>query len=859
MPISYKESIRGGFPEGTVREKPTGELQTLKRLPIDQLVYTPGNKLYQETIQKYVDHPPAAHPEALFVRGEYVLEDGNHRVAAAEDRGEEDILVWVGEVPKWERRNPKKEKFNAAFWKWFGKSKVVSPWDGKPEIVFHGTTHDFDSFKPERAHVENDLGAGFYFSNTAEDVNENYAGIGPDLTGRIERLAEQLQDSEDVEDYDEAIVLATKELSGGKFSVMPCYLSIQKPVQIGDNPFTGEKETVFDLEEEYDEETEEYGDVSGSFVEFLDALDRVAGGFYTGDLEKLRGDLFSEAMDWQGMKASELIQKVKEHDSMLDAQDEYSGDHAAAEIIRQAFEDMGFDGIIDFTVDKKFGSQKRLPRGVSGKATGMKGMHAETVHYIAFKPTQIKSAIGNRGTWDPKDPNVTHNPPPKSYFEEMYDKHSRDETALGRGLLYEVGVALEGFGGDRAVDNLPAYSFGYNMWTTAIEEHEKATGLSNDAAYEDMMRAMEEHGLAGNETDAEEVAMKMTDEPTDELREEWERQGMANNPSAQEVEDSVEHKYEPKWFTLHDRSDGTWKLSMFEIPKDRRKQGIGTKIMQELVDAADEEGKRIVLDPGLRDPLHGTTSRSRLVKFYKRFGFVENKGRKKDFRISEGMYRDPKRTNNPPKKFNAAFWKWFGNSKVVDENGDPLVVYHGTHKNFTEFDLDYAAQGIFWFSSDKSKIAGGRSGAVSSKIIVEAYLSIQNPAGWDEYEKYSLGQIRDMGFDGIQLDDDYVVFEPTQIKSATGNRGTWSKTDPNIMHNPMPQEAYANAYTKRGKTLVLAEPIPQEAGDARDAAMNQLYRKAFDKFDGDEIEVEVFQTKEQATREAVRHKAKFAV
>ena len=29
------------------------------------------------------------------------------------------------------------------------------------------------------------------------------------------------------------------------------------------------------------------------------------------------------------------------------------------------------------------------------------------------------------------------------------------------------------------------------------------------------------------------------------------------------------------------------------------------------------------------------------MKFYKRFGFVENKGRKKDFTISEGMYREP--------------------------------------------------------------------------------------------------------------------------------------------------------------------------------------------------------------------------
>ena len=36
------------------------------------------------------------------------------------------------------------------------------------------------------------------------------------------------------------------------------------------------------------------------------------------------------------------------------------------------------------------------------------------------------------------------------------------------------------------------------------------------------------------------------------------------------------------------------------------------------------------------------TSQARLKKFYKKFGFVENKGRNKDFEISELMYREPK-------------------------------------------------------------------------------------------------------------------------------------------------------------------------------------------------------------------------
>jgi len=80
------------------------------------------------------------------------------------------------------------------------------------------------------------------------------------------------------------------------------------------------------------------------------------------------------------------------------------------------------------------------------------------------------------------------------------------------------------------------------------------------------------------------------------------------------------------------------------IPKELRKQGIGTQIMDEIINYADQTGKRIELTPGKKDTYHGTTSRQRLVDFYKRFGLVENKGRHKDYTTMSGMYRDPKET-----------------------------------------------------------------------------------------------------------------------------------------------------------------------------------------------------------------------
>ena len=83
-------------------------------------------------------------------------------------------------------------------------------------------------------------------------------------------------------------------------------------------------------------------------------------------------------------------------------------------------------------------------------------------------------------------------------------------------------------------------------------------------------------------------------------------------------------------------------LDSIIVERISQRQGVGTKAMEEIIDFADQHSMKIVLTTGEKDLYHGTTSGSRLIKFYKRFGFVENKGRNKDFAISGNMYRDPK-------------------------------------------------------------------------------------------------------------------------------------------------------------------------------------------------------------------------
>lgn len=64
------------------------------------------------------------------------------------------------------------------------------------------------------------------------------------------------------------------------------------------------------------------------------------------------------------------------------------------------------------------------------------------------------------------------------------------------------------------------------------------------------------------------------------------------------------------------------KLDKIVIPKKFRGNGIGTKIMNTIINFADKKKRDIRLTP---DTSFGGTSVSRLKKFYKGFGFEKNR------------------------------------------------------------------------------------------------------------------------------------------------------------------------------------------------------------------------------------------
>lgn len=85
-------------------------------------------------------------------------------------------------------------------------------------------------------------------------------------------------------------------------------------------------------------------------------------------------------------------------------------------------------------------------------------------------------------------------------------------------------------------------------------------------------------------------------------------------------------------------------LSRIVVPKEMRNQGVGTRVMNDLSEYADSIGKRITLTPS--SDFGGNVGK--LKGFYKELGFVENKGRNKDFSTREAMYREPKPLEQAP-------------------------------------------------------------------------------------------------------------------------------------------------------------------------------------------------------------------
>lgn len=223
------------------------------------------------------------------------------------------------------------------------------------------------------------------------------------------------------------------------------------------------------------------------------------------------------------------------------------------------------------------------------------------------------------------------------------------------------------------------------------------------------------------------------------------------------------------------------------------------------------------------------------------------------------------------------FKKWFGNSKVVDENGKPLVVYHGTpNATFSEFRTPA------YFTTDKKYAEGyqrqgasylGYKQSASNPDTYAVYLSIKKPfdtrnkKAKDLFYKEYYGQrgvgsdITEKGlpdwmeaedltewleeshpeYDGLIVDEGgtggygqpvldrgvaYLPFSPTQIKSVY-NKGTFDEKNPNIYYQNR-EQAYRDDRAQRTGAKA-ADPKPSKERIAKD--LQVIRNKGVEKYE----------------------------
>ena len=197
------------------------------------------------------------------------------------------------------------------------------------------------------------------------------------------------------------------------------------------------------------------------------------------------------------------------------------------------------------------------------------------------------------------------------------------------------------------------------------------------------------------------------------------------------------------------------------------------------------------------------------------------------------------------------FLNWFGDwindpdnaSKVLDDNGEPLVVYHGSkHFGFSEFDTTNGA----WFSdsldtSDTYDTSGSYSVFLNIRnpLIVdyEGKGSLDDgnepPAHWLENSRAHDGviclNIKDRGdylggyaeqdengfYTDFYEDNVYGVKNPEQIKSATANNGNFDTNDAEIYHQ-------IGVKRKNEMNAALTRRRPDMSPEQRKNAINEI-------------------------------------
>lgn len=144
-------------------------------------------------------------------------------------------------------------------------------------------------------------------------------------------------------------------------------------------------------------------------------------------------------------------------------------------------------------------------------------------------------------------------------------------------------------------------------------------------------------------------------------------------------------------------------------------------------------------------------------------------------------------------------------SKVLDDNGEPLIMYHRSSEDISIFDINKSKHGGFWFSKDPNYYKNTRA---RLQYSIPVFLNIRKP-NYVNHETFESaidgddvieGGIRNTKFDGWITRSEHVpefygdqysysivfamALNPNQIKSAVNNSGQFSQNSNNIYESP---------------------------------------------------------------------------
>lgn len=193
-----------------------------------------------------------------------------------------------------------------------------------------------------------------------------------------------------------------------------------------------------------------------------------------------------------------------------------------------------------------------------------------------------------------------------------------------------------------------------------------------------------------------------------------------------------------------------------------------------------------------------------------------------------------------------AFKQWFGKSKVVDADRKPIVVYHGATHAFDEFipsGEGFYGSGIYFTPDYKSALEYAEQKDVGTPTVVAAYLYMERPyvfnappaedeptnvalarklltkRGFAQFMEYVNNvswynpqnefedRLTQLGYDGLIVklsrgETEYIVFDPSQVKSVD-NAGTFDPNSNDIRERA--QDARArDTSTEEGETTMYA-------------------------------------------------------